>query len=88
MEMHLFNLLILNSKHSHGEVDAAAEGGGYSARGEVETGEEFGEGGGEGDAGPLLRHHHARPDARQVDGARLQLRHRASQALGAQLHHT
>ena len=27
-------------------------------------------------------------DARQVDGARLQLRHRASQALGAQLHHT
>ena len=74
--------------HSHGEVDAAAEGGGDGARGEVESGEEFGEGGGEGDARPLLRHHDARPDARQVHGALLQLGHGAAQALGAQLHHT
>lgn len=49
-----------------GQVDPAAEGGAHGPRVEAEVFEELGEGVSERHPGPLLRHHHAGPDAGQV----------------------
>ena len=55
---------------------------------EIESGEKFGERLCEGDSGPLLRHHHARPHARQGDASGFQCSYRPAQAFGAKLHYT
>lgn len=56
---------------AHGHVDSAAERGADGARRQAQVFEDLGEGLGERDARPLLRHHHARAHARQVDVAQL-----------------
>lgn len=47
-----------------GHVDAATKGGADGAGGQAQVLEDLGEGLGEGDARPLLRHHHAGAHAR------------------------
>lgn len=54
-----------------GNVHPAAERGADGARRQAQVFEDLGEGLGERDARPLLRHHHARAHAGQVDVAQL-----------------
>ena len=54
----------LRTWQADGHVDAATKGGADGAGGQAQVLEDLGEGLGEGDARPLLRHHHAGAHAR------------------------